>query len=255
MDKEYIYQEYIVKQRSFQDIAVENKTYPNAVRRQAIKLGIPIRSREEAQSIALSSGRATHPTAGKKRTDEDKAKIGQTMFNNWQNISDEERQKRSDFAKQQWNNMSIEDKTALQHAAGNAIRKSSKEGSKLEKFLLKHLTNLRYVVEYHKEKLLANNKLQIDLFLPALMIAIEIDGPSHFLPIWGEANLLRNKRSDAIKVGLLLSIGCVIIRIKQLAKNLSTQIMKNIATEIIKHIEQVKVKFPDKDNRLIEISI
>jgi very-short-patch-repair endonuclease len=57
--------------------------------------------------------------------------------------------------------------------------------------------------------------LQIDLFLPTISLAIEIDGPSHFSPVWGEKSLNRNRNYDSKKEGLILGKGWSIIRVTQ----------------------------------------
>ena len=46
-------------------------------------------------------------------------------------------------------------------------------------------------------------------------IAIEVDGPSHFAPVWGEQSLQRNIEYDKKKTGLILGKGYKLIRIKQ----------------------------------------
>ena len=72
-----------------------------------------------------------------------------------------------------------------------------------------------YKVDFHKEQTLSNTKLQIDLFLPSMNIAIEVDGPSHFEPVWGDDSLKRNKKYDNKKEGLITGKGWHLIRIKQ----------------------------------------
>jgi hypothetical protein len=46
-------------------------------------------------------------------------------------------------------------------------------------------------------------------------IAIEVDGPSHFLPVWGDDALSRNKNYDSKKEGLIIGKGLLLIRIQQ----------------------------------------
>jgi very-short-patch-repair endonuclease len=106
-------------------------------------------------------------------------------------------------------------KQNMLHAAHVAIRKSSVEGSKLEKYILSKLLEKQYKVQFHKEQILSNTKLQIDIFLPAENIAIEVDGPSHFEPVWGDDCLSRNQKYDQKKTGLILGKGIKLIRIKQ----------------------------------------
>ena len=57
--------------------------------------------------------------------------------------------------------------------------------------------------------------MQIDLYLPTIVTAIEVDGPSHFLPVWGEESLKKNIKYDNKKSGLIIGKGLNLVRIKQ----------------------------------------
>ena len=52
-------------------------------------------------------------------------------------------------------------------------------------------------------------------------VAIEVDGPSHFYPIWGYDNLQKHITADAKKSGLLLGAGLTVIRVANKAKTVS----------------------------------
>jgi len=67
--RKLLYQLYIEKKMSFGEIALKYDTYPNKIRRDAIKFNIPIRTKSEAQKNVLSEGKAVHPTMGKSRTE------------------------------------------------------------------------------------------------------------------------------------------------------------------------------------------
>ena len=210
-----IYKEYISNKKSFQIIAKEYDTYANKVRRDAKKFNINIRSKSEAQSNAISTGTHIHPTKGKERSEQTKRKIGISVYETWQNLSDSEIEQRKNKARDNWNKKSEDEKQDIINKANRAVRESSKTGSKLEKYLLHQLINDGYKVDFHKEHLLSNTKLQIDLFLPTINLAIEVDGPSHFENIWGDQSLSRNKAYDNKKEGLLIGKGISMIRIKQ----------------------------------------
>ena len=51
-----------------------------------------------------------------------------------------------------------------------------------------------FKVEFHKEHWLQNHRLQLDLFIPDLRTVVEVDGPSHFKPVWGMENLIKNQK-------------------------------------------------------------
>lgn len=213
--KNFLKQHYEVDKKSFADIAAFTGTYANKIRRDAIKLKIKIRDKSEAQKNALNSGKSDHPTRGKKRPDNVKQKIGLSVLHSWENLDDKEIENRKIKARINWVNKSDNEKADILRQANAAVREASKTGSKLERFLLNKLLESGLNVEFHKEQSILNTKLQIDLFIPKLNVAIEVDGPSHFEPVWGDDALKRNRKYDDKKTGLILGKGLYLIRIKQ----------------------------------------
>jgi len=207
--------EYEAKNNSFSIIAKKYNTYANKIRRDALRFNIKIKDKSEAQKNALSKGVINHPTKGKTRTSDEKNKIGLGVMKSWESLNDVELENRQKKARQNWNQLDDDTKTNMLNLANAAVREAGKTGSKLEKFLLKELLVDGYKTEFHKEQSLLNTKLQIDLFLPELDIAIEVDGPSHYDPIWGKDSLERSIKYDQKKTGLILGKGLFLIRIKQ----------------------------------------
>ncbi len=136
-----------------------------------------------------------------------------------------------------------------------AIQKAGKEGSKLEKFLLEELTNAGYFVEFHKKNLIPNENLEIDLYIPDLKAIIEVDGPSHFLPIWGEDKLQKQIKSDFQKTGLILGKGFVIIRLKSLGNFVSLSRKETLMVELTECLRGIENKYPQEPERYIEIEL
>jgi very-short-patch-repair endonuclease len=253
--KQYYDKEYIKNGRSLQDIANECKTYPNKIRRELIKYGFKLRDKSEAQTLALKSGRHKHPTKGKKRSEDIRIKISEKMAQVWKIMDDNERTRRTNLGKQQWEEMSESDKMALQDAALDAIRETTKEGSKLERFLLKNLRQMGYEVLFHSEHILPGTRLQTDLYIPSHKIIIEVDGPSHFYPIWGQENLEKNIIADNRKNGILLTYGFVIIRVKHLAKTISEIHKRRLLDKVMSVLKDVENSFPALQDRLIEVEL
>lgn len=206
---------YVQENKSLGQIADILHTYPNKLRRDAQRFKIKLRDKSQAQKNALNNGVHQHPTKGKQRTTETKNKIGKGVMASWDQLSPQELNKRREMSRAQWASLSDDKKQEIIKLANQAVRKSSKEGSKLEKFLLKELLKAGYLVDFHKEQVLSNSKLQLDLFIPQINIAIEVDGPSHFENIWGDQALARNTKYDQKKEGLLIGKGIKLIRIKQ----------------------------------------
>ena len=252
-NKDFLVREYVENNRSTYWISEKLGTYPNKVRRALKFLGVDLKSKSEAQSNALKSGRHKHPTKGRKRTEEERIKISEGMANHWENMSEDERDRRIALAKKQWEEMTENEKSELRSMAAEAVRRASQEGSKIEKFLKEGLTSEGYDVIFHMKGLIPAENLEVDLVGPSLKTAIEIDGPAHFLPIWGEDSLQKNIRSDAKKSGLILSKGYCMIRVKQINKNVSEKSKRKTLALILTELGKISKKFPAKSKRYIEI--
>ena len=156
-----------------------------------------------------------------------------------------------DRSKKRWDNMTNKQKENMRVKGLEAIQKSAKEGSKLERFLLKRISDLGYKTKFH-EHIIPSENLEIDLYIPELKTIIEIDGPSHFLPIWGEERLQKQVNADLRKSGSLLSRGFVVIRVKTLGFE-SVKRKEDIIGDIEKHLKSIEKKFPSRSKRFIEV--
>ena len=241
-----LYQE---EEWSTYQIAEKLGTYPNKIRRILKKNGIHLRTRSNAQKNALSSGRSSHPTAGTTMSEETKMKISDSQGYVWDSLTDEQKEYRSQIGRRSWDQKTDEEKASLIEEAQNAVRRL---GSKMEHFLLKSLTQEKIRVEFHKDHWLQNQNLQVDLYLPEYRTAIEVDGPSHFKPVWGEENLEKNIKSDQQKTGLVLADGLVMIRIRQ-DQSLTQRYMRNTLASLLELLGKIKDNYPEENKRYFEI--
>ena len=255
MNEQKIISLYQKEGKSTYEIAEEIGTYPNKIRRILKKHGVVLKTRSQAQRNALQGGRATHPTDGKVRTKEERIKISASVQSYWEGMSEEEYSSRSEGARQRWYSMTEEERSRISGMALQAIQKAGKEGSKLEKFLLTEVSSAGYYVEFHRKGIIPNENLEIDLYIPELKTIIEVDGPSHFLPIWGEEKLQKQIKADSHKTGLILSKGYVIIRVKSLGDFVSLNAKEKLASTLLKKLEAIQDKFPPQSKRYIEIEI
>ena len=252
-EKELIINDLYTNQgKSFADIAELYDTYANRIRRDAKSLDIQIRDKSEAQKNALKTGSHKHPTKGTQRSTETKEKIGKAIVELWDNMDDATIEDRKQKCRERWDQLSEDDKRLMQKMATDAVRVASKMGSKLEKFLLEGLLKHGFKVDFHKEQSLVTTKLQIDLFLPTMNTAIEVDGPSHFSPVWGNDALQKNISYDNKKQGLILGKGLVLIRIKQ-TKDFSKTRSQQLLLKLISHLESINKQFPQPQDRLLII--
>jgi very-short-patch-repair endonuclease len=251
-DEQKVLDMYQNKKWSTYQIAERLNTYPNKIRRILTKHGIDLRNAKEAQTNALKSGRSKHPTAGSLMSEETKQKISETQGQVWDKLSQQQKEYRSKIGKEAWSQKTDEEKADFIAHAQEAIRKSSRVGSKLEHFLLSELSSRKTRVEFHKEQWLQNQNLQVDLYLPEYSTVIEVDGPSHFKPIWGEENLAKNIKADQQKTGLVLNSGLVMIRIKQ-DQSLTQRFMRNTLENLLNLLDTIKKDYPKENERYFEI--
>lgn len=213
------------------------------------------RDYSDAQKLALKKGRAKHPTEGKTLNNDHKEKIGISRSKAYHALSDSEKLEISKISKKNWDLLGKSKQEEIRVLALESVRVASKLGSKTERHLHNGLMKNRYTVEFHKTGLVFGTTLEVDLFLPEMKTAIEIDGPGHFIPIWGEEKLAKQKIADMAKQGILLNNGYVILRIKQIDKSISLTKMNHLLSLVISEIEAISIKFPEPKNRLIEIEV
>jgi len=241
MTYEYLVEEYVNKQRSTHEIAEELGTYPNRVRRALNKFGIPVRSRSEAQLVALEQGRQEHPTRGKKLSPERKVQIGERMAEQWGSMSDEERKRRSEISKKQWETMDEGRRESLQKKALDAVRVAADTGSRLEKYLIRGLTQAKYPVDFHVQL----DRQHIDMVVGRKVgqfkgMAVEVNGPSHYKPIWGDDYYEKRAASDVKKVGMLVGSNFLVIIIKDTKGSPSEIRMRTTLQKLLSIIELAK---------------
>ncbi len=253
-DIEYIRNAYFNEKKSIPEIAKELNTYTNKICRLCKKHGIPLKGRSKALKEAYNQGKRKPPMEGKTHDLATKFLISEKNAAAWSNLTEDERQRRSQMSKAHWDNRSEAQKNEFQKRSNKAIRQASEKGSKLERYLLKNIIEAGYKVEFHVERKLVNTRLQVDILLPEEQIVVEVDGLSHLEPIWGDESFKRTKKADEEKNSLLLAHGYVVIRLQQ-TRDLSQKLQRDAATELLKTLKEVVLHRPKRENRYIVIKI
>lgn len=195
------------------EICVEFHTYPNKIRRLLKSLGVKLRDHSDAQKAALNTGRSTNPMEGKHWSEEDKQRIAEQQTKYWRELSEAEREKISKERREQWDAMTEAEQRAFIKAGHKACNRAGRNGSEMERYLRDELESEGYHVVYHKKSELLSEKLEIDLLLPELKVAIEVQGPTHFIPLFGQERLETQLEIDSRKLGLLLHGGYTVVRV------------------------------------------
>jgi very-short-patch-repair endonuclease len=218
---------------STHQIAKDLNTNATRIQRVLIRHNVQLRSKSEAQKIALENGISKHPTLGRQRTKEEKEKISEAAVKYWDTADDKVKAKRSKTSKENWKKIPKEKRHEMSSKALAAIQKAAVDGSKLEKYVHRMLTELQYSYEAHKTMFLAGSKkLEVDVYIPSISTIIEIDGLSHFEPIWGEERLQKQIQFDTQKEGLIRSKNYNLLRIENLGNSFAIARLNKLKEEL-----------------------
>jgi very-short-patch-repair endonuclease len=233
---------YIVKEyesgRSCASIGKSLNVNKNRILRALKYLGIKPRNHSEASKVALKTGKIKHPTQGRKRTIEERIKISSTQATNWEQLADFEKEKISKQAQERWGKIPDKKKEEIRSKANEAIRKAAKFGSKLENYIFNEITAAGYIAFQHRH-ITENANLECDILLPELRTVIEVDGPSHYYPIWGEETLKDNIKADLEKNGLLKLHGYVVLRVRTKAKSISLNTQRKVSEAVLQVLGEI----------------
>lgn len=230
------------QKKSLREIASELNTHHKKVSRALKYHGIEVRDQSEAQKNALLAGKAVLPTEGRKRTSAEKDRISEGMRKSWASAPDAAREKQADRLRKRWEELPPEERQEILASAARGNLKASKEGSKLERRLTASLKAEGIDARHHAQFVIANAQMHVDILLPGLMVAIEVDGPSHFLPIWGEEKLEKSLASDKLKNGLLINAGYKVLRIQHPLKALSRHHLNTSVKRVLTYVDKLETQ-------------
>jgi very-short-patch-repair endonuclease len=228
-------------------IAKELGTNPTKIRRILERSGEKTRNKSDAQKLALKNGSAKHPTKGRTRTEEEKSKISTSAVRYWDNATQEKKDWRSEVSKKIWESIPEDKLKDMRDKAIKAIQMAAKTGSKLEKEVCNILTSLGYAYKTHETVFMISTKnLEVDIYIPSISTIIEIDGLSHFEPIWGEEALQKQIGFDTQKEGIIKSKGFNLIRIENKCSSFAIKRindLKNNLNNVLKEISNMKGEY------------
>jgi len=233
---------YVDKGLSLRKIAKELDRPITSIKKYMDKYGIECRSKSQAQSAFLSKN--DHPMKGKKHSDETKSRISNTLGSFWDNLSTEEREKYTEIVgsgwKKKWASMNKEERENLLSSLNAASRANQGNGSRFERFLAEQLRNRGYSVEERTHNYMPSARFEVDIALAAERVMIEVDGPTHFLPIYGEEALEKQQAKDSKKDEYLTSADFDVLRVRDNNGPLSQARIERIVTKITEILENKK---------------
>jgi len=201
---------------SMRKVAIKLKVPLATLSRYMKKHGITSRDKGQAQKNFLKTH--DHQMKGRRHTEETKKKISHGLGEFWDNLTEEEERtlklEIGSAWKRKWAAMSEQERRTMMEGLASKAKSAQGNGSRLERYIAQELRNRGYVIEERSTHYTPGKSFEVDLALPTERIAIEVDGPTHFLPIWGEEKLIEQQARDERKDQLLISTGYSVLRIR-----------------------------------------
>jgi len=189
-------------------IAKFNKEHPNAP--------INKRDKSEAQKNFISRT-GSHQRDGTLHSDESKDKISDTMRDVYDGPQgDEIREKIAQQRHDEWAALNETQRAnVLQNLKQSSRAKAQAgEGSNFENYLADMLKSQGMKVEVRTKAYTPGQKFHVDIALPMEKIIIEVDGPTHWSPIYGDDELIKVRAKDKSKDDILNMSGWNVLRVQ-----------------------------------------
>jgi len=237
--REFLEKEYESDNKSTSQIAKEQGTYPMTIRRALKKHGFKIRDKSQAQKNNLEKNGS--PLQGRERTREEKLRISKGLQNHWEKMTPEEnraaRQVRSEIGKSAWESKTKEEKKQAVNKMRVGNSKKGRKGSKNENAVADMLLNYGFNIIQRSKDFTPGRRFEIDIALVKERVAIEWDGPNHFVPIYGEESLASVKAKDKIKNYALTRSGWTVLRVRDHSTSSTMAFCRRACDKIINVIE------------------
>jgi len=215
------------------------------------KHGIGARSKAQAQKNFLKDH--DHQMKGRKHSDETKKKISHSLGDFWDGLTDDEREevkrKIGSAWQRKWAGMSDQERKLMMEGLSSRAKETQGQGSRLERFIAEELRKRGHLIEERSTNYTSGKDFEVDLALPRELIAIEVDGPTHFLPIYGEEHLTQQQERDARKDDMINATGYSVLRVRDNNGPLSQLRIDKIeqAIEEIKQDGRTSVWYVEQD--------
>jgi very-short-patch-repair endonuclease len=201
-----------------------------SMRQVAEKLGVPLASLSRFMKrhgiVSRDKGQAQknylrdhdHQMRGRKHTDATKEKISKGLGEFWEKLPEETKEevkrKIGSAWRRKWEQMTDTDRKTMMESLSSRAKETQGMGSRLERFIAEELRKRGYTVEERTTNYTMGKAFEIDIALPTERIAIEIDGPTHFIAVYGEERLKEQQERDSRKDELINGTGYSMLRIR-----------------------------------------
>jgi very-short-patch-repair endonuclease len=193
------------------------------------------RSKSEAQKKYIERT-GKHQREGTLHSEESREQISDSMKKVYDSERGEEiREKIAEQRQLEWYDKTEEERAEiLQNLKDSSRAKAqSGEGSNFENFLAQKLKEEGYAVEQRTQNYTPGNKFHVDIALYNEKIIIEVDGPTHWQPIYGEDELVKVKAKDKVKDDILNSAGWNVVRVQDSSGSTSRARFMRVLEQIL----------------------
>lgn len=233
IDHAWVIEQYN-KGRSTRDIARQLDAYPMTINRILKKNGI--QTRDLSASLKKYFEQHEHVMKGQKMSREEREKRAAGMKRHWDSLGEEQREqvvsRLVNMTQERWNSLSEAQQHDLIYKMHLGSREASIHGSKFQNEVCKQLVRRGYKAKQRTTRHTPGSQLEIDIAIEEHTTAIEIDGKSHFVDIFGQEKLEQKILKDQQKDDILMSRGWRVIRVRDNSKSFTRYSVISVADRV-----------------------
>lgn len=181
----------------------------------------PIKKRNKSEAqLNYIKQTGKHQREGCEHTDQTRDRISDKMREFYDSEEGEAAKDRiREFRQQEWAEKSGAERQAILNdlQAANRAKMQAGAGSNFENFLAEQLADQGFRVEQRTKTWTPGQKFHVDIAMPNEKIIIEVDGPTHWAPIYGEEELHKVEVKDARKDATLNANGWNVLRVQDVS--------------------------------------
>lgn len=194
----------------------------------------PIKTRDKSEAQKVHIDKHGHQRVGTSQSEETKVAISNKMRDFYDSADGKKaKQKIRETREQEWSEKTDQEKADIiqELRVGGRETLVMGQGSKFENFLAEELMLAGFGVE-QRNRTAALGMFEVDIALTNEGIAIEVDGPSHFMDIYGVEELAKVQAKDKLKDDQLLSGNWSILRLQDKSGSCSRARISRVITKI-----------------------
>jgi len=244
---------YFEDEKSLQEIATELDSYAMTVKRAMLSHGFTLRTKSEAQRLALANGKSSNPVKGP-RTKSEKKSISKGVRKKWES-GGYDKKKYEEEGKKRYNDLAKEEKEKFNRDGVEGLRKLSRRGSSFKKIICERIKKKYKEAAINEEVYINGYLVKPSIWMPKENLAISVLTAHDIHPIFGDESLQKKyKKINEAKKAVLSNNGTM-IWIRNERRETSRAVVDEAIKSIISLIEHLLNNPKPIGDRFVQLEV